>query len=999
MNEGTYTLTVFANGCASAPANVNVDVREKPAKPVIVGPTSVCQGDSIILSCFNVPTAAAYYWVSPADTVTQTGINKLVIPNVSPAQAGSWKLKVLQNNCVSDLSDPKLIQVDSFPNISASSNSPICQGSPLVLNANSTTPNVTYKWSNSSGFFAIGSPVTDMTPLTGNYTVTVSTGFNCTNTAVVPVTVTPPPYIAAITNTAPACTDCATDAYLQATIFPQDAVVTYQWTGGPNGDFMSSMPQPVIPQVCTQNNGTYSLVVTDQFGCKSNPGSTVINVLPEPERPMLSNDTSYCSGSMFSIPVANANKYGSNVSFEWHTPNGVITQSQPKLTIPVSGSQHTGFYWLVAKAGPCASAPSDSVHITINAIPSAPTPSSNSAVCEGSTLNLYTDSIPGATYAWTGPLNSGFTSSIRNPAIMQASKIHEGCYSVVVTANGCASPAGVTCVSIKTSPKAPVIQKIDPICLSQAGAVLTLKVKPDSSATLVQYTWFNGQSQDPLGPPTYALTYQLTDLSTLSPGLNSFYVQANLNGFITTSVLPGTVVLDTIPPGSAYAGVDITACDAYPIQLSAQAPTGFSVKGLWSQYGTPALQIVDPASATTQVLNGMAGGAYHFVYSLSNGACKNYSQDTVQVSVNAFEKAKVAAHLIQTCLEDSIQIQAIQGQSVVGGWTQPLGQTLQNPPVLIADPNNPNTIVRNLPGPNLYYFVWNINVPGCGLSMDTVLVYTYGAKPNAGKDQNLCSDDYCTVLSAAPALKSFESGKWTYLNPDGQNVTFNDPRSTTTTVCNLQQGDNLFQWETNDGRCGDRSRDTVVVTFHLQPTAVPDTVYVPFGEKRTIDVLLNDIVPPEHNVEVLVPPSFGQWEEISDGTFTYLPSLTFSGSDVLTYELCNIEPTCACKSAQVTFVVAKATDCKIPNIITPNGDGINDIFVIPPQCLYNPDGPPDNEVTIFNQWGDQVFHAKDYQNDWNGYYDNDRLPPGTYFYVVKLPGTPKALTGFLIIQW
>ena len=1003
VNKGKYTLTVFANGCASVPDTVTVDVRPKPAKPVVVGPTSVCQGDSIVLSCFNVPTAVEYRWTSPADTVTVTGINQLIIPNVSLSHAGSWRLQALQNNCLSDASDPKVIQVDSFPNVSATSNSPVCQGKPLTLTANSTTPNVTYKWSNTSSFFAIGSPVTDATPASGDYTVTVSTGFNCTNTAVVPVNVVTPPYLSAVTNTGPICTDCNTDALLQSTVFTENLPLTYAWSGGPGGDFMSTMPEAVIPDVCTDDNGTYNLIVMDAYGCASNQGSTVVNVQRQPERPFLSADTTYCAGSAFSISLANPNVYGSNISFEWHTPNGVLQQAQSKLTIPVSGIHHSGDYWLVAKAGDCASAPSDPVRITIHPIPPAPTPSSNSAVCEGSTLQLFADSIPAAHYAWTGPPGTGFTSSIKDPIIPAAAEVHEGCYSVVVTANGCVSAPGVTCVEVKKRPNVPDILKIDPICLSNPGAILTLKVNPNpvSATPMAQYTWFNAQTLDQLGPPTFALTYQLTDLSTLSAGTNSFFVQASLNGCITNSAVPASVTLDTIPPGSAFAGLNFYACDADSIQLNAQPPSG-NIKGSWSQWGTPKLEIIDPSLPSTAVLNGVAGNEYYFIYALSNGACINYSSDTVKVTVNAYVPAKVAFEVVQTCNEDSIAIEAVPDANVAGFWTQPLGQTLQNPPVIIDDPNNPVTAVRNLPGPNSYFFLWNINVPGCSTSIDTVFVYTYGAKPNAGKDQDLCSNDYCTLLTASPALKPFESGKWTYLDSTATHtVTFNDPRNTSTTVCNLKTGENRFQWETNGGKCGDRSRDTVVVTFHLEPTAVADTLYVPFGEKRSINALLNDIVPPEHSVEVLEAPApaEGQWEETADGTFSFLPNLTFSGTTALTYELCNIEPTCACKSAQVFFIVGKASDCKIPNIITPNGDGVNDIFVIPPQCLINSDGPPDNEVTIFNQWGDQVYNKKDYQNDWNGYYNNDRLPPGTYYYVVKLPGETKALTGFLLIQW
>lgn len=71
--------------------------------------------------------------------------------------------------------------------------------------------------------------------------------------------------------------------------------------------------------------------------------------------------------------------------------------------------------------------------------------------------------------------------------------------------------------------------------------------------------------------------------------------------------------------------------------------------------------------------------------------------------------------------------------------------------------------------------------------------------------------------------------------------------------------------------------------------------------------------------------------------------------------------------------------------ITPNGDGNNDIFVIDGILSY-----PDNDVRIFNRWGELVWMNKGYNNTtivWNG--DNERGKPlsdGTYYYLVTIPG-------------
>jgi gliding motility-associated-like protein len=65
------------------------------------------------------------------------------------------------------------------------------------------------------------------------------------------------------------------------------------------------------------------------------------------------------------------------------------------------------------------------------------------------------------------------------------------------------------------------------------------------------------------------------------------------------------------------------------------------------------------------------------------------------------------------------------------------------------------------------------------------------------------------------------------------------------------------------------------------------------------------------------------------------------------------------------------------NVFTPNGDGVNDTFVIPDLDRYI-----SNELYVFNRWGELVFSAKNYSDDWDG----GRLSDGVYFYILKCQG-------------
>ncbi|WP_113638096.1 gliding motility-associated C-terminal domain-containing protein [Nubsella zeaxanthinifaciens] len=76
-------------------------------------------------------------------------------------------------------------------------------------------------------------------------------------------------------------------------------------------------------------------------------------------------------------------------------------------------------------------------------------------------------------------------------------------------------------------------------------------------------------------------------------------------------------------------------------------------------------------------------------------------------------------------------------------------------------------------------------------------------------------------------------------------------------------------------------------------------------------------------------------------------------------------------------VVKDILDIHLPNIITPNGDGKNDTFVVPGLEKY-----AENSLTIYNRWGNQVWKStgKTYRNEWDG----RGLNGATYFYVLRL---------------
>ena len=69
----------------------------------------------------------------------------------------------------------------------------------------------------------------------------------------------------------------------------------------------------------------------------------------------------------------------------------------------------------------------------------------------------------------------------------------------------------------------------------------------------------------------------------------------------------------------------------------------------------------------------------------------------------------------------------------------------------------------------------------------------------------------------------------------------------------------------------------------------------------------------------------------------------------------------------------------IPNTITPNGDGINDLWKIGGISEF-----PFAEITVFSRWGQKVFVDTGYEEPWDGTNKGNSLPTATYYYVIEL---------------
>lgn len=178
------------------------------------------------------------------------------------------------------------------------------------------------------------------------------------------------------------------------------------------------------------------------------------------------------------------------------------------------------------------------------------------------------------------------------------------------------------------------------------------------------------------------------------------------------------------------------------------------------------------------------------------------------------------------------------------------------------------------------------------------------------------------------------------------------------------------------------------------PTARPDVGSTNDQTPLTLQVLGNDTIPIGFDtIFVATAPVYGNAMFNLDGSLSYVPDGSRCGvTDSLEYTVCNIN---GCATASVLIDISCA-EVIIFTALSPNRDGINDVLTI-----QGIDDKPENRLRIYNRWGNEVFDSGSdgYQNDWQGTWDGQDLPDGTYYYIfeVLIEGKEEVFRGYIEI--
>ena len=227
-------------------------------------------------------------------------------------------------------------------------------------------------------------------------------------------------------------------------------------------------------------------------------------------------------------------------------------------------------------------------------------------------------------------------------------------------------------------------------------------------------------------------------------------------------------------------------------------------------------------------------------------------------------------------------------------------------------------------------------------------------------------------------------------------VVINDVADPQTTIDISAPGEYTFTWTLSFASCINYSSDEVVIDIIASPSILPDTFEVPFGQ--TIEFIATDndsLSGIPFILELVSGTTHGNVLHAGNGVFRYTPNLGFVGTDMMVYRICSTDCPEECEEAIVVLLVGNEGDCITPTLFTPNSDGINDELVVP--CLET-DLFPNNKIIVFNEWGDAVFVASPYMNDWDGTSSGESLPVGTYFYIMDFGDGSEVKRSFLVLE-
>ena len=463
----------------------------------------------------------------------------------------------------------------------------------------------------------------------------------------------------------------------------------------------------------------------------------------------------------------------------------------------------------------------------------------------------------------------------------------------------------------------------------------------------VNYNWIDGPNESSYSvTPTTTTTYTInvTDGGSCS-GSNTVTITVNANP-------------------TANAGLDQIICEGETAVLLATGGTTYD----WNQtLGTGSSQSVEPTNTTT----------YEVIVTNSNNCTDT---DNIVITVNS-NPVVLASQNTTICDGEYTDITASGTGIDSYTWSNSNGGNF----------NGQNQIVS--PTSVTWFYVTGVNSNLCSATDSLLIEVNSNPLIDASSIQLIdasCANGGGTI-----------SGITIIGNPDFTYLWTNETGSigTTVSIGNLESGDYLLT-VTDENNCTDTVNVYVGFIDISTVVAKNDSTVTNVNTDVSINVYAND-TGDITTINSIDQPSNGYVSYSNDGKYIYTPNPNFIGVDSFTYEICDYSCDNACKIATVTIIVNPLGELIIPNAFSPNNDNFNDLFTI-----TNLDQYENNDIIIFNRWGDKVFEASPYLNDWDGssakakfVVSGNKVVEGTYYFILNLNEKDKEpINGFIDLR-
>jgi gliding motility-associated-like protein len=470
----SYTVTATTLGCSATAVGI---VTVNPIPITTVSSVTICPGAPVNLTASGADT---YLWSNGSTA------NPL---SVSPLATTSYTVTGTSLGCIS--TDIATVTVVNNLVVSAGVNDSICVGGNTNLNATPNGAGYSYLWATNPSLTGntVFNPTVNPTTTT-TYSVTITDAGGCTGTSTVTVLVDPLIDLSNISSVPVTCNGLC-DGQTLVTPSGGSGVFTgfgttpaYVWTNGSN---------TANSTTCA---GTYTVVVTDSWGCSASNSVTVTE--PTLLTASITNTPATCNSFCDGTATLTATGGTTSYTYSWN--------SSPIQTTATANNLCAGtFSVVVTDANGCTA---NATTIISEPTPVVIAPILPVSICTGSasiTASASGGNVGGFTYAWT-PTGTGTSATVTvSPTISST-------YTVVATdiANGCVSAPVVATVNV-SAPLSVSATGTDSICSGSTANLIASASGGNGNPYL--YSWapaISSTSATVTAMPTTNTTYTVT---------------------------------------------------------------------------------------------------------------------------------------------------------------------------------------------------------------------------------------------------------------------------------------------------------------------------------------------------------------------------------------------------------------------------------------------------------------------------------------------------------